>query len=235
MDRQGFEKYLKKFGKKPHVVNGLIKQVEQFEEYLGFEKGKGLEAVNSSDLVDYVASLEAGKPGLARIKVRGVALYYQFTGDQSLASVASGIREKGIAKTRKVFKLKDFRGINPKDTSKLEALGIRDVQQILEAGKTPQARQQLASRTGVSPDAILELVKLSDLARIEGVKSIRARLYYDAGVDTLDKMAGWDPKKLRKMLIDFVKETGFKGIAPLPKEAEYTIMKARQLPKIVEF
>lgn len=47
MDRQGFEKYLKKFGKKPHVVNGLIKQVEQFEEYLGFEKGKGLEAVNS--------------------------------------------------------------------------------------------------------------------------------------------------------------------------------------------
>jgi hypothetical protein len=62
------------------------------------------------------------------------------------------------------------------------------------------------------------------------VKSIRARLYYDAGVDTLDKMAKWNPDKLRTMLIDFVQRTGFDGIAPLPKEAEFTVNEARKLP-----
>ncbi len=235
MDRQGFEKYLKRFGKKPHVVEGLIKQVEQFEEYLGCEKGKGLDAADAADLRDYVAVLKAGKPGLARIKVRGLALYYQFSGYPSLASIASQIREKEITKTRKVFKLRDFRGVNQDDITKLEAIGIGNVEQILEAGKTPGARQRLASETGVSPDAILELVKLSDLARVEGLKSIRARLYYDAGADMLEKIAQWEPIELRKMLVDFVEKTGFEGMAPLPKETEYTVKKARQLPKIVEY
>jgi hypothetical protein len=37
---------------------------------------------------------------------------------------------------------------------------------MLTAGKTPEARQELAEQTGVSPQAILELVKLSDLSRL---------------------------------------------------------------------
>jgi hypothetical protein len=36
-------------------------------------------------------------------------------------------------------------------------------------------------------------------------------------------------------MIDFVERTGFDGIAPLPKEAEYTIESARKLPKIIEY
>ena len=80
---------------------------------------------------------------------------------------------------------------------------------------------------------ILELVKMSDLARIRG-KSVRARLYYDAGVGTVEKMARCDAKKLRAMLIDFVQK-GFDGIASLPDQAEFTVAVARKLPKIVEY
>lgn len=78
-------------------------------------------------------------------------------------------------------------------------------------------------------------MKLSDLARIQGLKSVRARLYYDVGTDTVEKLAEWDPKELRAMLIKFVEKTGFEGIAPLPKEAEYTVETAKKLPKIVEY
>jgi len=78
-------------------------------------------------------------------------------------------------------------------------------------------------------------VKLSDLARITGVKGIRARLYYDAGVDTVEKMAKWDAEKLREMLVSFVERTRFDGIAPLPKEAEFTVKTAKKLPKVVEY
>lgn len=105
---------------------------------------------------------------------------------------------------------------------------------MLEAGKTRRKREELSTKTGIPAEAILELVKLSDLTRIFGVKSIRARLYYDAGVDTVEKMAKWNPEKLRTMLTDFVQKTGFNGIAPLPKEAEFTVKEAKRLPKIIE-
>jgi hypothetical protein len=106
---------------------------------------------------------------------------------------------------------------------------------MLEAGRTRDRRNELSAKTGVPAEAILEFVKLSDLARIQGVKGIRARLYYDAGVDSVEKLARWNPKELRAMLIEFVEKTGFEGIAPLPKEAESTVAEAKKLPKIVEY
>jgi len=78
-------------------------------------------------------------------------------------------------------------------------------------------------------------VKLSDLARIPGVKGIRARLYYDAGVDTIEKMAQWDPQELRTMIVQFVEQTGFDGVATLPAETRFTVKQAKKLPRIVEY
>jgi hypothetical protein len=78
-------------------------------------------------------------------------------------------------------------------------------------------------------------VKLSDLARIPGLKNIRARLYYEAGVDSIKKLAVWDPEELRAMLVDFVEETGFEGIAPWPKEASSAVKTAKKLPEMVDY
>ena len=71
-------------------------------------------------------------------------------------------------------------------------------------------------------DYILELVKLSNLARIGGLKKKRARLFYDAGLDTLDKTVVWNAKEFTEMLSEFVKMTGFDGRAPSLSEAEHT-------------
>ncbi|MFX1486112.1 MAG: hypothetical protein ACFFBS_03235 [Promethearchaeota archaeon] len=48
-------------------------------------------------------------------------------------------------------------------------------------------------------------------------------------------MASSNPKELRALLIEFVKRTQFDGIAPLSKEAEFSVRKAKELPKIVEY
>jgi len=77
-------------------------------------------------------------------------------------------------------------------------------------------------------------VRLSDLSRLPGVKGIRARLYYDAGVHSVEKLAGWEPDALRVMLEKWVARTGFDGIAPLPKEVSSTIANARKLPSLVQ-
>jgi len=50
-----------------------------------------------------------------------------------------------------------------------------------------------------------------------------------------EKMAGWDPEELRAMLVEFVERTGFNGMAPLPGEARFSVERARELPKIVEY
>jgi hypothetical protein len=135
-----------------------------------------------------------------------------------------------MAKKHNPFKLREFRGVSPEHIGKLEARGIKSA----EAGRTREQRAALAQETGVPEGVILELAKLSDLARLPGVKGIRARLYYDAGVDSIDKTASWEPEALRIMVTGYVERTGFDGIPPLPKEVSSTIANARKLPRMVE-
>ena len=139
------------------------------------------------------------------------------------------------SKKQNPFKLSAFRGVQAEHISKLEALGIKNAGQMLLAGDTREKRSILAQTAGIPETVVLELVKLSDLARLPGVKGIRARLYYDAGVDTVEKMATWEPQALRLMVTAYVERTGFEGIAPLPKEVSSTVANARKLPKLVEW
>lgn len=71
---------------------------------------------------------------------------------------------------------------------------------MLDAGSTKRDRKKLSEQTGIPIESILELVKLSNLVRIHGLKKKRARLYCEAGRDTLEKIARWDSEKMRKML-----------------------------------
>jgi hypothetical protein len=131
--------------------------------------------------------------------------------------------------------LKKFRGVDAEHVEKLAAAGIKTAGKMLAAGRTAEKRADLAQNTGIPEEAILELVKLSDLARLPGVKGIRARLYYDAGVDCVEKMADCEAEVLLALTAEFVERTGFDGIAPLPKEVSSTIANAKRLPQIVEY
>ncbi len=133
------------------------------------------------------------------------------------------------------FRLRDFIGVDGDQIARLEKIGIKYSGQMLAVGKSPQLREALAERTGIAADEVLKLVRLSDLARLPGVKGIRARLYYEAGVDCVEKLASFEPQALLGLTVDFVRRTGFEGIAPLPKEVSSTIANARKLPKIVEW
>jgi Domain of unknown function (DUF4332) len=234
MERDNFGLFLKKAGKKPHVIDGLICQVEKFEQYLIASKGRGLESAKVEDILSFADGLEKKRQGSARQGVRGVALYYRFANKPNLAKAATDLREQRIAKTRKAFPLKKFLGISPEHIAALEKIGITHADRLLTEGATNESRQELARRTGIPVPAILELVKLSDLSRMDGVKSIRTRLYYDAGVDTIEKMARQNPEEMLRITSEFVKRTNFNGIPPLPKEVFHTIKTAQELPIILK-
>lgn len=232
MDEKGFRKFLKRAGKKEHVVEGLIGQVQEFEDQLSKKRGADMGTVNAQDVREHAAILPEAE---IKKRMRALSLYFQFTGKTTLSKLAHSFREERTAKTREVFKLRDFLGVEPAIAEKLEKMGVVTVEDMLAAGKTPRDRQSLALQTGIKQETILELVKLSDLSRLGAIKRVRARLYYEAGLDTPDKFTEWEPEALREMLVKFVERTGFDGIAPLPKEVKNVIATARKLPKVVEY
>jgi hypothetical protein len=234
VDEEGFRKFLKRGGRSPKAVKRAIAYVTEFEQYLKEKRGrKGLDKACPEDLEAFVSWFEEERKESAKLYLWGICYYYEYTSNKEMRARAGELRGKRMEQAS--FALKEFRGISPEHVKKLADIGIRNVKQMLEAGRTSGKRKELSAKTGVPIETVLELVKLSDLARLQGVKGIRARLYYDAGVDSIEKLAKWDPKELRVMIIKFVEETGFEGIAPLPKEAESTVAEAKKLPKIVEY
>lgn len=235
MDETGFRAALKQRGKQPAVIDGLLRQVQAFEAYLQAQRQVGLDQAAPGDIQAYARFLDGEKKGSAHTRLRGVGLYYRFLGMPELAECANELREAGVADHRKALPLGKFLWVDEIDIARLRQVGIRDSQQMLAAGRTPQMRSDLAARSGVAPQAILELVMLSDLARLPGLKEVRARLYYNAGVRTPGEIAKWEIEALRLKLEDFVQRTNFPGIPPLPKEVQSTIESARRLQALVEY
>ena len=230
---EGFRRSLKSGGKSESAAGRIVAYVKEFERYLEEHCSVGLNEADIEDLEVFAAWIEEKPKASAKGHLWGIGYYYEYTSNEELANLAGILREQRIE--RRPFPLREFRGLNSEYLEKLAAVGILNVKQMLEVGNTERGRGALAEDTGVTEDVILELVKLSDLARIPGVKGIRARLYHDAGVDTMEKMAEWEPEELRKMAAKFVERTGFEGIAPLPAETRFTITQAKNLPKIVEY
>jgi predicted flap endonuclease-1-like 5' DNA nuclease len=231
---EGFRKYLKQKGKKDHVVEDLIKRWTVFKNFLLQQRKSSIADSSKADILAFLEKTEGNESNINN-NLRAIGLYYRFISRPDLSAYASDLRQQRISSAKKSLPLKAFKGVNRNFIKTLADNGIVNANQMLEFGKTPAGRQELSEKTGIPIAALLELVKLSDLSRIPGVKTIRARLYYDAGVDTVEKMAGWKPEELHAHMLEFVKRTGFRGIPPLPKEVKSTIETARKLPKLVEY
>lgn len=233
-EQEAFTAFLKRGGRSPSAIKRCLLMVETYRRFLAeeYHKKDPYEA-SLDELEAFVDWLEEEREGSAKTHLWALRYYYQFVEYEQMAKQAGILREQRIKRVS--FPLARFRDVSQEHADALASAGVRDVKQMLTAGATRAGREALARRTGVSYSAILEMVKLSDLARLSGIKAIRARLYVDAGVDTVEKLATWKPEELRAMLLKFVEETGFDGIAPLPKEAESAVAKARRLPRIVAY
>jgi hypothetical protein len=232
MDEERFIQFMKADKKSQSTIKRNVNAVKTFEEYLSkHTQGRKLEEATPQDLRDFASW---GKHQFRRVSmyVAGIRAYYEFKANTRMFNAA---REIVGSLYMESYKLKKFRGVKKEHLEKLAAKGIETAMQMLDVGKTGHGREKLAQEMGIPPEDILEIVKLSNLARIPGLKAIRARLYYDAGLDTLDKIAAWNPEEMRRMLAEFVERTGFDGIPPLPKEASSVVSLAKHLPRIVEF
>lgn len=234
MNTEKFRTYLKRGGRSKSAIKRILSHTREFQVFLEEHSGnKPLAEADPEDLEQFVGWIEREPKSSAKLHLWALRYHFGFSENEEMRQLASLLREQRVK--RSPFPLRDFRGVNQEEIERLAAVGINNISQMLKKGRTTQQRKDLSEKTGVSLESIVELVKLSDLARIPGVKGIRARLYFDAGVDSIEKLAQWKPVAFREMIVEFVERTNFDGTPTLPAEARYSIKKAKELPRVVEY
>ena len=228
-ERDEFRTFLKRGGRSASAQDRCLRFVAEYEDFL-LSLGSDIGGSGPDELHTFV---EQGSTDWAKTRLWALKYYFEFTDDEALAGLANTLRQSMI--TRKPFRLDEFVGVDSRVVVGLGGIGVTDSGSLLERGSTSSARRVLAEQSGLELSQVEEMVKLADLARLPGVKAIRARLYLDSGVDTLEDLAGWDPEDLYHFLVGWVEESSFDGVAPTPGEVAGTHGTARRLPKLIEW
>lgn len=132
-------------------------------------------------------------------------------------------------------KIIDTEGIGPVYAAKLQEIGINTIEALLEAGATPQGREELAEKTGISKSLILEWVNLADLYRIKGVGEEYSDLLEEAGVDTVVELAQRNPENLYEKLLAVNDEKKLVRRVPGLAEVQDWVEQAKALPRVITY
>jgi predicted flap endonuclease-1-like 5' DNA nuclease len=132
-------------------------------------------------------------------------------------------------------KLMKVEGIGEAYAQKLREAGIRTTQALLEKGASPQGRKEVAEKTDISEELILEWVNHADLFRIKGVGEEYSDLLEEAGVDTVPELAQRNPENLHQKLVAVNQEKEL--VRQLPTQAQVSdwVAQAKRLPRIITY
>ena len=132
-------------------------------------------------------------------------------------------------------KLEAIEGIGPIYAEKLRAVGVLSVQALLRAGATPEGREELAEKTGIGDEYILDWTNRADLMRIRGVGEEYSDLLEKAGVDTVIELAQRNPDNLYKKLIAVNTEKRLVRRPPTQSMVARWVEQAKVLPRVVSY
>ena len=148
MDRDEFEKFLKKGGRSVSAINRCIHHVSIFEYFLrDSRQGTLINDADLEDLSEFIRIADQDPKLNSKTLLWAIRYYYNYTGNLEMSNVAGAMREERII--RKPFPLKDFRGFDIEDLEALAGQGITNTVQMLQAGATQKDRRLLAEQTGI--------------------------------------------------------------------------------------
>jgi len=129
----------------------------------------------------------------------------------------------------------EVEGIGEKYAKKLQEVGIKTVEKLLEEGAAPKGRKGIAEKTGIADSLVLEWVNHVDLFRIKGVASEYADLLEEAGVDTVVELSKRNPENLFKMVEEANKKKDLVRKLPTADQIKDWIDQAKKLPRVVTY
>jgi len=238
MDEEGFREFSRKYGRSKNAIESCIGFVNKFEDYLREHKGiEGIDEATADDIRDFVSW---GKKELGSVNscLWGIHRYYEFTSDKKMYKVALDLRRREIERRRgkrKPLNLNKIRGVASDHVERLKSLGITNVKQMIEAGRTKTRRQELSKKTGIPLGYILDLVKFADITRISDIKGVRGMLLLEAKVDTIEKLSEFTAEELREKLIEVNEKKKILKRPPTLVETTYWIEQANKLLEKVEY
>lgn len=128
------------------------------------------------------------------------------------------------------YSISKIDGINAVAAKKLKSVGIRTTEALLEAARTMKGRKDLATKTGISEQQLLEWANLADCMRIPGMGKAKAELLRAAGVSTLREFTLRNPSRLAQNMKEANTARKLVRVLPSEKSVGQLIQEARKLP-----
>jgi predicted flap endonuclease-1-like 5' DNA nuclease len=129
--------------------------------------------------------------------------------------------------------INEIEGIGPSHAEKLESHGIKTVEDLLKSGATPNGREELVKKTGISHHLILKWVDEADLFRIKGIGRQYTELLRSAGVDSVKELAQRRADHLHEKVTAINREKKHVHEVPGVNAIERWIEEAKALPGVV--
>ena len=132
-------------------------------------------------------------------------------------------------------KILEVEGIGPVYAEKLMALGITTTNKLLKMGSTPKGREDLAEKSGISKDLLLEWINHCDLFRIKGVAEEYSDLLEEAGVDTVPELAQRNAENLYAKLAEVNEMKKLVRQLPSQRQVSDWVLQAKELPRMIHY
>lgn len=179
LEQLSLEDYKEIIKRREHIPSQLILK-DAIEERFAYFKDQGIG--HAQELLNYLKKKEniidaAGDP--------------IFT--QDYLTVLLRHLKGMLAKPRKLV---DFSWINPEIITKFKNLGIKNTKQLYDKILLADTRKDQLQKAGITDEEIYELERETDLTRIQWVNHTFARVLYEAGYETIEKIQNADYKQL---------------------------------------
>jgi hypothetical protein len=135
----------------------------------------------------------------------------------------------------KPIKLGDFPGVNPEAVEKLSQLGIKHTAQLFPHVLTQKDRSEFAEENQIKHEDILELTKLTDIARTKWVGPKFARLMVESEYDTVEKIAQADHEELYDSIMRTNEEGGYYKGGLGKDDMKFWIKTVQEVPLVIRY
>ena len=140
--------------------------------------------------------------------------------------------EEYVTRSARVIEIE---GIGKTYARTLNNAGIKTTDELLDAGSTKQGRKELAEKTGINENIILEWVNMADLFRIKGIGEEYSDLLKEAGISTVVELARRNPENLHNTIVGVNEAKKLVRRTPTLNQTEDWIEQAKTLPRKVEY
>jgi hypothetical protein len=131
--------------------------------------------------------------------------------------------------------IQKLKGVTKELQAKLEEHRIRDNEKFFDLALTPEGREDLAMKLGMTHEAVLELANRADLARLKGVAGVYSDLLEDAGVDTVKELANRNPESLHAKLLEINMQKQLTKAPPSVKHVKGWVASAKRRRKFLKY